>query len=264
MTLTAEQHESWTKNGFVKLTGFTEQPVLDAMIDRITEIARSIDAGQERPDLVVVQEDRLADRANPEDRLSKIFRLMRSEAVFRDFATDPRLLAVAAELLGPDVDCFLSQFIFKHPGALGQPWHQDNFYFRLKPTPQLGVWLACTAATVDNGPLWIAPGSHVEDIHNNVVKDPREGANAAYVEIVGADVDGAEVVLMEPGDVLLFHSHLRHMSTDNNSSVSRAAMVYHYADAAAEGYKAFNNDWAEVLRGGEAVQASAEPTPVVY
>jgi hypothetical protein len=28
-----------------------------------------------------------------------------------------------AALITPDIDVFLSQFIFKTPGAWGQPWH---------------------------------------------------------------------------------------------------------------------------------------------
>ena len=46
-------------------------------------------------------------------------------AVFGDFARQPAVTAIVAEHLGPDVDCFLIQFIFKNPGAWGQPWHQD-------------------------------------------------------------------------------------------------------------------------------------------
>jgi ectoine hydroxylase-related dioxygenase (phytanoyl-CoA dioxygenase family) len=42
-------------------------------------------------------------------------------------------------------------------------------------------------------------------------------------------MDGAIPVLMEPGDLLLFDSHLMHRSTDNESSGVRAAMVFHYA-----------------------------------
>ena len=186
---------------------------------------------------------------------------MRTEAVFRDFALDPRLLSMVGALVGDDVDCFLSQFIFKRPGALGQPWHQDNYYFRMTPMPQVGIWLACTAATPTNGPLWVVPGSHLEDIHD-VEPDRREGANLGYVEITTADTESEQVVLMEAGDLLVFHSHLRHRSTDNLSDDMRAAMVYHYAHATTTGLKAFNQDWAEVLRDGEPVEPSAEPIPI--
>ena len=36
---------------------------------------------------------------------------------------------------------------------------------------------------------------------------------------------------MDPGDLLVFDSHLMHRSTDNVSDGLRAAMVYHYAQA---------------------------------
>ncbi len=43
------------------------------------------------------------------------------------------------------IDCFLSQFIFKNPGAWGQPWHQDSFYFPFEPArPIVALWLAVT------------------------------------------------------------------------------------------------------------------------
>jgi ectoine hydroxylase-related dioxygenase (phytanoyl-CoA dioxygenase family) len=261
MGLSAVQRNDWDEQGFFIIRGFAAPDCLDAMIERVTQLARADAAGDDRPDLHIAKEGVLADPATPEEGIAKIFRVMRTEDVFRDFATDPRLLDLLGDLLGPDVDCFLSQFIFKHPGALGQPWHQDDYYFRMTPLPQVGVWLACTAATPDNGPLWVVPGSHREDIHD-VVPDTREGAGLGYVEIIDAPVDDEMVVLMEPGDLLVFHSHLRHKSTDNQSADKRAAMVYHYAVADTVGLKAFNQDWTEVLRDGHPVDASTEPVPI--
>ena len=54
------------------------------------------------------------------------------------------LVAAVGGLIGTDaVRCFLSQFIFKNPGAWGQPCHQDSFYFPFTPMrPVVGVWLA--------------------------------------------------------------------------------------------------------------------------
>lgn len=261
MGLTDEHRAEWDERGFFIVRGFATATQLEAMVDRVTELARREAAGAERPDLHITMEGVLADPATPEEGIAKIFRVMRTEEVFREFATDPRLLDLVGDLLGADVDCFLSQFIFKHPGALGQPWHQDDYYFRMTPLPQVGVWLACTAATADNGPLWVVPGSHREDIHD-VVPDTRAGAGLGYVEIVDAAVDDETVVLMEPGDLLLFHSHLRHKSTDNNSAEKRAAMVYHYAVADTVGDRAWNQDWTEVLRDGRPVEASTEPVPI--
>ena len=72
------------------------------------------------------------------------------------------------------------------------------------------------------------PGSHRDPIHEHV-RDQRPGANYGYVEIVDHDMGAAVPVLMDPGDLLLFDSHLMHRSTDNRSGGIRAAMVFHYA-----------------------------------
>ena len=263
MGLTEAHRASWEENGFFIERGFAHRAITDAMVDRIIEIARADAAGEQRPDLFITPDKTKENPPTPEIGVSKIFRVMRAEPVFHQFATDPRLLTMMGDLIGPDVDCFLSQFIFKHPGTLGQPWHQDDYYFRMTPLPQVGVWLACTAATMDNGPLWIVPGSHTEPIHD-AVPDTREGAGLAYVEIVDAATDNEQVVLMEPGDLLVFHSHLRHRSTDNLTDGMRAAMVYHYAAAGSEGFLAFNQDWTEVLRSGQPVRASTDPVPIEF
>ena len=137
--------------------------------------------------------------------------------MFEAFSRRGDVLDRVAELSGPTLDCFLSQFIFKNPGAWGQPWHQDSWYFPFEPArPISGVWLAVTQATLENGCLYVLPGSHRERVHEHV-PDRRPGANYGYVEIIDHDMCGSMPVLMDPGDLLLFDSHLMHRSTDNES-----------------------------------------------
>ena len=124
---------------------------------------------------------------------------------------------------------------------------------------QVGAWLAVTEANLDNGPLWVIPGSHREPVHESVARDVREHASPFYVEITGVDTADEMPVLIRPGDLLLFHSRLRHRSTDNESSQDRAAMVFHYAPAGTTGYIAPNHDWMPVLRDGVPVR-TAETT----
>ena len=45
--------------------------------------------------------------------------------MFEAFSRRDDVLDRLTDLIGPELDCFLSQFIFKNPGAWGQPWHQD-------------------------------------------------------------------------------------------------------------------------------------------
>jgi ectoine hydroxylase-related dioxygenase (phytanoyl-CoA dioxygenase family) len=102
----------------------------------------------------------------------------------------------------------------------------------------------------------VLPGSHAEPIHEHI-PDRRPNANYGYVEIVDHDMAASEPVLMQPGDLLVFDSHLMHRSTDNTSNGIRGAMVYHYAAAGTvdhtmdmKGYTV--NDWLEARRAGGA------------
>lgn len=202
----------------------------EAMLERVIEIARVRADGGGDGDALVLPERHLRDQpTQAEDGVSKIFKLHR-DPVFAALSNDAAILDPVTDLLGDDLDCFLSQFIFKNPGAYGQPWHQDSFYFPFD-TPggahQVGAWVAVTEATLENGCLWVLPGSHTEPVHDHI-DDRRPDAQLGYVEIVDHEMRAEEPVLMGPGDLLLFDSHLMHRSTDNDSDGLRAAMVYHY------------------------------------
>ncbi|MBW2282112.1 MAG: phytanoyl-CoA dioxygenase family protein, partial [Deltaproteobacteria bacterium] len=248
--------------GFIVVKDFADAATRERMLDTIVDMVRRADAGEDIAPAYVVPESVLEKEGErPEDRVSKVFRVHREVPVFRDFVCQPRLVDLVGGVLGPDVDCFLSQFIFKLPGALGQPWHQDAFYFPFDREPQVGAWLALTETTPENGPLWVLPRSHTEPLHQ-AVRDTREHANMAYVEIVDHDTRAAVPVLLDPGDLIVFHSHLFHKSSDNTADYMRAAMVYHFGEGGTVdhseekwGVRPPNVDWMPIRRGGSPVEA---------
>jgi ectoine hydroxylase-related dioxygenase (phytanoyl-CoA dioxygenase family) len=246
---------AYERDGFLVLRGFAAPETTAGMLDAAIAITRRHTSGAIEPPTFVTPEQNLAGSgaAPPEDASSKVFRIHHREP-FHEFATRRDVLDAVGTLLGSDeIDCFLSQFIFKSPGAWGQPCHQDSFYFPFTPArPVVGVWLAVTEATTENGCLYVVPRSHQEPVHEHVV-DRRPNANLGYYEIVDYDLSSAVAVEMQPGDLLLFDSHLMHFSTDNGSGRRRAAMVYHYARAGTvdhtverRGYSI--NDWMPVRR----------------
>jgi ectoine hydroxylase-related dioxygenase (phytanoyl-CoA dioxygenase family) len=250
-----DQQAQWDCEGFFVVKDFADAGTRERMLETILGLVRQDGTGGDIAPAYVVPEGVLQVEAErPEDCVSKVFRVHREVPVFRGFVRQPRLVELIGGILGPDVDCFLSQFIFKLPGALGQPWHQDAFYFPFDRGPQVGAWLALTETTPENGPLWVLPRSHTEPLHD-VVPDPREHANMAYVEIVDHDTSAAFPVLLKPGDLIVFHSHLFHKSSDNTSGDTRAAMVYHFGaggtvDHSQEkwGFRPPNVDWMPVRR----------------
>ena len=226
------QQKQWDDDGFFIVPGFAGPEVGQAMLERVVEISREASGEGVHDGFIVTAEQNLAGGvdagADAEQRVSKIFRLHR-DGPFREFIESREILDIGRSLLAPRIDCFLSQFILKNPAAWGQPWHQDSFYFHFDRAPQVGFWLAVTEATLENGCLWVLPGSHREPIHKHVL-DRRPNANVGYVEIVDCDFSEERPVTMAPGDLLVFHSHLMHRSRDNLSDGLRAAMVYHMAE----------------------------------
>ena len=258
--MTPELAGQYEQDGFFTLPGFAEIAVGQAMLDDVVGIVRANAAGEPVADVLVLPEAQpgfAEGRAAPEDVVSKVFRLHRRPA-FASFLRTPELLPIITALLGTDdVDCFLSQFIFKNPGAWGQPWHQDSYYFPFDPPrPVVGLWLAITEATLENGCLHVLPGSHHEPVQEHG-PDRRPNANYGYTEIVDHDVSRQCPSLMDPGDLLVFDSHLMHRSTDNESTGIRAAMVFHVAAAGTvdrteevRGYPSPVNDWVPLVRQG--------------
>ena len=217
-TLPPAALDSYHARGVFILEGFAPADVGHRMLDDVIGVVREVDESGITPEGMHVAPESQGNLSGerPENTVSKVFTL-HDRPAFLSFLHDEQITGILRDLIGPDVDCFLSQFIFKNPGAWGQPWHQDSYYFPFDPPrPIVGLWLAVTEATLENGCLHILPDSHAEPVHEHV-PDRRPNANLGYVEIVDHDMSDRQAVMMQPGDLLVFDSHLMHCSTDNVS-----------------------------------------------
>ncbi|MDC0028850.1 phytanoyl-CoA dioxygenase family protein, partial [Gammaproteobacteria bacterium] len=147
--LTEDQKDSWNRNGFILLKNFCSKEICSEMNSSVLSIIDSMVGSEEAFSHAYANEGYIGIREmkpNPEaktihDEMSKIFRL-HGKGVFNDFINNKRLLDLVEDILGINIDCFLSQYIFKNPGAWGQPWHQDSSYFPFDRYPQVGAWVA--------------------------------------------------------------------------------------------------------------------------
>ncbi len=135
-------------------------------------------------------------------------------------------------IIGPNVKAMQSMLFIKSPGRPGQAWHQDELFIPTRDRSLTGVWIALDDATVDNGCLWVIPGSHVPGTlyPDRSQSDPRfdcsdEAYGFAYVE---ADAVPVEVAA---GSVVCFNGYLLHRSLPNTSDGYRRALVNHYMSA---------------------------------
>lgn len=243
--LSKEQKDGWDRDGFFIEKGIFSKGEMDALNGEVIASVRADPPEDHRgPDglpagyplgkgLVVLEAKGMPDAVNPEDHVSKLFNAHREEGLARNIMRNGHILKRVGALLETDENdtaVIQSQLIFKNPEAWGQPWHQDSYYFNFDHQPQIGVWIATTKARIENGCLFVAPGSHTEPVHDHLAPD-RPNSNAGYYEIKDYDFSGEQAVLLDPGDVLYFHSYLMHRSIDNNSDGRRMAYVLHYSKA---------------------------------
>ncbi len=151
------RRKQWTEQGFFILrsaiSAAEAKTIEEEVIARIRSDPPEAHPGEViynvGPDYAIFPEKRPSPMArHPEDRVAKVFNC-HVEGHARAVATSTAIVDRVEEILGPDLDCFQSQFIFKNPGVIGQPWHQDSYYFRFDTQPQVGVWLALSRATLE-------------------------------------------------------------------------------------------------------------------
>jgi phytanoyl-CoA hydroxylase len=111
--------------------------------------------------------------------------------------------------------------MFKAPGGVAKPWHQDAAYWRDYASNQITVWIAIDDASEENGCVWAIPGSHKLGLIPHVKKE-------LQVEESKIDLSKAVPVPVPAGGLLIFHSLVLHMSQRNNSDKSRWAIICDY------------------------------------
>jgi ectoine hydroxylase-related dioxygenase (phytanoyl-CoA dioxygenase family) len=152
------------------------------------------------------------------------------------------------------VKCMQSMLFVKPPGFQGQAWHQDEIYIPTRDRSLIGAWIAMDDATIENGCLWVLPGSHQSGYLYPQRPHGNDDEFDVSAESYGFD-DSTEIpVEVKSGAVVFFNGHLLHRSRKNRSDIYRRVLVNHYMNA-----------WSKLpwhLREGESV-ASADRRTVI-
>ena len=153
--------------------------------------------------------------------------------LMRETLAHPRIVEVLTRAIGPNVKCMQSMLFIKHAGKPGQAWHQDEDFIPTRDRSLGAAWIALDEATVDNGCLWVIPGSHRPGIlwplrkHSNPEFDfAPESFDFPYRD------EDAIPVEVPAGSIVFFHGYLLHRSLKNRRpSGFRRALVNHYMSA---------------------------------
>src|SRR5699024_993859 len=150
---------------------------------------------------------------------------------FADWATDPRVTAVVAQLLGSGMlyltrnhhNCIMT----KHPRySTATGWHKDLRYWHFEQPELVNAWLALGDETPANGCMMILPETHRQTIAADRLDDDlflRDDLDANQPLIATA-----QTVPLAPGDVLFFHAGAFHAAGRNTTDTLKLSMVTTY------------------------------------
>ena len=156
-----------------------------------------------------------------------------------DLYADPAIVERIAQLLGPDLLLWRTQFFPKYPGMGGTGWHQATSYLnetmrvatlspqRLDELFQLTVWIAVTDSTLANGCLRMIPGTHRELLPMSVeeydpVKHAENKSDRFGTKILrpsdAIDENSAQNLVMKAGQFIIFSERVMHGALPNITS----------------------------------------------
>ena len=219
--LSAGQVEAFRRNGFVVPGTRLEAEEAESLgreYDRLFAEAR----GSERYRNLAAEGGAAQGREeDAAEEMLQITQLCERSLDFRRLLYHPLILDVVEDLLGPNIQLFHDQALYK-PAHHGGPihWHQDNAYWRCLPADLVSCWLTFDDVDADNGAMHLIPGSHlapVEHERGDVLLDAgSDGAESAFVAELPA------------GGIMFHHCQTLHHTRPNRTGRRRRAFAMHY------------------------------------
>jgi phytanoyl-CoA hydroxylase len=226
VTITDQDVESYQTNGFLVVPGLASCDDVAALRADTVRICRG---EYPHPNLEPM------DEALDDDEVLRNFLCIHhphkvSPVLLDRGVKHPGVVAVLQRIIGPDVKCMQSMLFVKPPGFQGQAWHQDEIYIPTRDRSLTGGWIALDDATIENGCLYVIPGSHEWALYDQRAHDNPDEFDFAG-ESYGFDESGEVPVEVKAGDGVFFNGYLLHRSRRNRSQVYRRVLVNHYMNA---------------------------------
>lgn len=155
--------------------------------------------------------------------------LMGKDAFWLRLVSDPRLLDIAEQFIGPDIALYASHYISKRPfEGRAVLWHQDGSYWPLEPMNVVSLWLAVDDSTAENGCMRVIPRTQDLQLHENVKQDDVDSVFGSGMDKSLVDESAAVDIALKAGDVSVHHPNIIHGSNANESPRRRCGLTIRY------------------------------------
>lgn len=247
--LTDDQREQFASDGYVVVPDIIGG-------DELAQVTAELDDLEARTERWLrKQENGRSDIAEADAITFTVACVMRSAAA-RRLTLHPTLLGLCNELLGPDVNLYWDQAVYKKPEKPRPfPWHQDTGYTFTDPQHYLTCWVSLNGATIGNGCPWVLPGAFKNGTYLHRWVDP-----------IGwqclDEVEGAVPAEVPAGGAVVFSSLTPHQTGPNVTNEARKAYIIQYGPA---GMERILGDWQSGADpdGAESCDAPERQYPVL-
>jgi ectoine hydroxylase-related dioxygenase (phytanoyl-CoA dioxygenase family) len=158
-----------------------------------------------------------------DEEMLQIMQMCERSILFRRLLYDKRILDCAEDLIGPNLQLFHDQALFK-PAHCGGPvhWHQDNGYWECTPANIVSCWMTLDDVDVHNGAMHVIPGSHLQPVEH--VRDEK---TPLYNLEDKVDASAAEIIDLPAGGIMFHHCQMLHHTPPNRTDRQRRAFAIH-------------------------------------
>ncbi|XP_063372773.1 phytanoyl-CoA dioxygenase domain-containing protein 1 [Cydia amplana] len=182
-------------------------------------------------------------QVDPSISLNKVGHALHAlHPIFRCYTYSERVKALCRALRLAEPAVVQSMYIYKNPGLGGEVVpHQDISYLHTEPIPPIGFWIALEDATIQNGCLWMARGSHKSGVHRRMLRSPEDRNKCVYDKPAPVYPESSFTpVPVTKGTCILIHGNVVHRSAPNRSTAGRPAYTFHVVERKDNNYSKDN------------------------
>lgn len=232
--------KSYSENGYAIIRNFFEEEEVEELKREIDLVALEAEkhhtSYRHKNLLYLIQKDQI---------LGKVLRFCQwpsyGNKVLEKYRTDPRFFKLLRPLLGDNIKQIINQIIWKTPGSdqTSYGYHQDSRFRRPESAYRdLGnSFVQCALAIdphrEDNGCLVFIEKSHLLGNLKYITNKSVFQENISNEALREIDVDKLPIVkvILNPGDLAIWHPYLLHGSPPNYSNIDRKTYLNGYVKA---------------------------------
>ena len=224
-SLTQPQIDDFWDQGYLPIGKLLDDDLVASLRSEYDRLfAEAGEDGRYR-NLAIDNTDDVEEKRNADRKMLQIVQMCERSILYRKLLYDDRILDIVEDLIGPNIQLFHDQALYKPAGDGGAVfWHQDNGYWRCKPPNLVSCWLTLDDVDKENGAMHVIPQSH----HRLVEHEKSSSTNALFDVGEAVPQDQNVVINLPAGGVMFHHCQTAHYTPPNRTDRLRRAFAIHF------------------------------------